>query len=131
MNLDPEDVVLLQQAFDGREETKITARRLFVALFVVAIVLLLVFCALLQNASASVIPCQGRMVDRDTMVKQLRLRHGEGQFGFLIVAPTALQEFFHNPLTRSYTILMTHPSGRSCIIDSGQMNSKLSSEESA
>lgn len=69
-----------------------------------------------QNASAQTMACAERAV----IVGQLQNRYGETRQSIDRTKDDAVLEVFASPQSGSWTILVTLPDGRACLVASGQ-----------
>ena len=61
-------------------------------------------------------PCD----DRSTIIRVLQEKHGETHQGTGLQGSAQLLEFWSSDETGSWTILATHPNGKSCIVAAGR-----------
>lgn len=81
-------------------------------------------CALPLIAAALPLPAaaqqQPACADRATIVERLQSRFGEVQTGSGLSATNGVVEVFASEATGSWTIIVTLPSGQSCLIAAGE-----------
>lgn len=80
---------------------------------------LLVLLAVLL-AGALPAPSQARCGQRDEVVRRLEHRHGETRRSAALQDGRGVLELFANAETGSWTILLTTPSGLSCLMAAGE-----------
>lgn len=81
----------------------------------VAIILLLGLLGTRANAQPMV-PCG----DRNAILESLRKGHDEYPFIVALDASGRLMEIIADPISRSWTMLVTSPGGRTCLVGSGE-----------
>jgi len=60
-------------------------------------------------------PCEAH----DSMVARLSQIYGESRIGIGVSGPRVVFEIFANPLSKTWTIIRTSPSGISCLVATG------------
>jgi len=68
------------------------------------------------SAAAQQISCG----DRDLVIEQLGAKFGERRVGMGMANPTTIFELFASKDTGTWTILQSDPSGRSCVMVTGE-----------
>lgn len=67
-------------------------------------------------------PAHGQVAcaSRDSLIEGLAKKYGEERVAGGLQSADQMVEVFSSPETGSFTILLTHPNGQSCVVSSGK-----------
>ncbi len=82
---------------------------------ILTILLLPILCVLTASATAHTLIC----MERDRWAEMLRERHGELPAGAGLALDGTVYERFESRDGTTWSMLITHPNGRSCVIGAG------------